>query len=183
MTKRQVFTTVAVGGGLAVVVLWPLIFREFSGLDTRVDSAQWQPWRPPPDQASQPPGPLASADALQVFAGKVVLLGTPEGRSGTKSDDGSVALVADDGTVYPLVEDDASRMFHLYDQLRNRPVRLSGRLVPGTKNLRVEFVRTITDGAVCDVDFWCEICQISHLHPSSCVCCGDDTVLRERPAQ
>jgi hypothetical protein len=73
-------------------------------------------------------------------------------------------------------------MFLAYSQLRDRPVRLTGQLAPGTKTLRVQSVQTVADGRVYDVDFWCEVCQISHPTPGHCVCCGDETMLRERPA-
>jgi len=44
-------------------------------------------------------------------------------------------------------------------------------------------VQTVKDGTVYDVDYWCEICQISLLQPGKCYCCGDETVRRERPAK
>jgi hypothetical protein len=36
---------------------------------------------------------------------------------------------------------------------------------------------------VCEVDFWCEVCQISLTHPGTCYCCGEEAALRERPAR
>jgi len=133
--------------------------------------------------AGQPPKPPASPDAPQVFTGKVVSLPAPKGKSGTKPGDRGLALKADDGTAYPLVEDDGSRMFFLDPQLRDRPVRLTALLVPATKGLRVVKVQTVKDGQAYDVDYWCEICQISGNCPGACVCCGDDVELRERPAR
>src|SRR5438067_2211332 len=131
-----------------------------------------------PDYAPRPiAAPAAPADALRVFPGKVVLAGDDT----TPAADRRLTLVSDDGTTYPLADDDISAMFRRYDQLRDCPVRISGQLVPGTNTLRVETVQTVRDGKVYAVDFWCEICQISHLAPGNCVCCGDDTELRERP--
>ena len=54
---------------------------------------------------------------------------------------------------------------------------------PGTKNLQVVLVQTVKGGKVYDVDYWCEVCQISGNRPGPCVCCGDDVELRERPAR
>jgi len=118
-----------------------------------------------------------------VFTGKVVSLPAPKGKSVTKPEDRGLALKAGDGTAYPLVEDDGSRMFFLDPQLWNRPVRVTAMLVPATKGLRVVFVQTVKDGKAYDVDYWCEICQISHTYPGSCVCCGDELVFRERPSK
>ncbi|HEY1380955.1 MAG TPA: hypothetical protein VGF55_29415 [Gemmataceae bacterium] len=121
--------------------------------------------------------PPSAADKPQVFTGKVVQLAAPPGKSA------GVALAGDDGTTYPLIEDDASRMLFLDGRLRNRPVRLTAVRKPGTKDLRVVLVQTVKDGKVYDVDYWCDICQISTNYPGKCVCCGDDTELRERPAK
>jgi hypothetical protein len=41
-----------------------------------------------------------------VFAGKVVLPAAPKGKSGAKPGARGLALVADDGTAQPIVEDD-----------------------------------------------------------------------------
>src|SRR5262249_3462229 len=133
------------------------------------------PKAPPP----VPPAKSKSANAkAQVFAGKVVTVDAPAEKSGQTRMD----LKGDDGTTLPLIADDVSRMFRLYPQLRDRPVKITGRLLPGTKDLKVDFVQTTKDGKPHNVDFWCEICQISHQQPGACVCCGDDLELREKPA-
>lgn len=131
----------------------------------------------------QPPKPPAPPDAPQVFTGKVVPHATPKGKTGAKPGDRGLALVADDGTAHPLVEDGGSKMLFLDSQLRDRPVRLTALLVPGTKDLQVVCVQTVKDGTVSDVDYWCETCQISILHPGTCFCCGEETERRERPAR
>jgi hypothetical protein len=130
----------------------------------------------------QPPRPPA-ADAPKLYTGKVVPPATPPGKPAAKSGARGLVLMADDGTTYPLVEDAGSRMLFLDDRLRNRPVRLTALPVPGTGKLRVVLVQTVKDGKVFDVDYWCGICQISLDYPGACVCCGDDTEFRERPAQ
>jgi hypothetical protein len=127
-----------------------------------------------PEPPARSPVP---AGTPQVFTGKVVPLSGPGGKPGR------LALAADDGTTYPLVEDDASRMFFLDARLRGRPVVLTAVRVPDTGALEVVYVQTVKDGVVCEVDYWCEICQISSTHPGPCVCCGDDAPLRERPAR
>lgn len=133
---------------------------------------------PAGQKGAAPTAPSKSQPAAkaQVFSGKVVSLDTQAGKSAERR----LALVGDDGTRHPLVADDVSQMFRLYPQLRDRPVKVTGRLAAGTKDLKVEFVQTVKDGKPYTVDFWCEVCQISHQQPMPCVCCGDELELRER---
>jgi hypothetical protein len=131
----------------------------------------------------QSPKTPAPTRAPQVFTGKVVPLAGAKGKSGAKPEDRGVALKADDGTTYPLVEDDTSRMLFVDSRLQNRPVRLTAFREPSTKGLRLVRVQTVKDGKPYDVDYWCEICFISLNYPGSCVCCGDETEFRERPAK
>src|SRR5262245_25901261 len=64
------------------------------------------------------------------FEGKVVPLDDVVAKSGTKLDADAapywLALVTDDGKVYPLVKDGGSRLFFRDKALLNRPMRLWG---------------------------------------------------------
>jgi hypothetical protein len=131
----------------------------------------------------QPPAPKAASDAPQVFTGKVVLLPASKGKPGAPPEARGVALVADDGTTYALVEPQGAEMLAQDARLRDRPVRLTARRLPGTKSLQVVLVQTVKGGAVHDVDYWCETCRISLSHPGPCYCCGEEAPLRERPAE
>ena len=133
--------------------------------------------------AGQPPKPPAPAEAPRVFTGKVVPVAAPKGKSDAKAEERGVTLVADDGTSYPLIEDDVSRMFFVDKNLQNRPVRITGFQVPGTKDLRVVRGQLVKDGKIYDFDYWCDQCQISLLLPGPCYCCGDEAIFRERLAK
>jgi hypothetical protein len=152
----------AAGGGLYFVVMQRGAARQAERAARDAAEAQRQP--------SEVPVP---SDAPQVFEGKVV----------QKPGDNGLALVADDGTSHPVIEDDGSRMLFLDGRLRDRPVRLTAVLTPGTGALRVVCVQTVHDGQVYDVDYWCDVCQISISRPGPCYCCGEETVFRERPAR
>jgi hypothetical protein len=89
----------------------------------------------------------------------------------------------DDRTTYPLVEHKGSRVLALDGRLRDRPVRLTAARVPGIDLLLVMRVQTVGDAGFYDVDYWCEICQISLTHPGACYCCGQEAELRERPSR
>src|SRR5262249_29873125 len=56
------------------------------------------------------------------------------------------ALVTADGKIYPLVKDDGARMFFKDPRVLNRPMRLTGRLVPGSELLQVVKIHSYKDG-------------------------------------
>lgn len=130
-----------------------------------------------PGRPTDPPADGSPA----VVAGKVLPLAAALEKVGVKADKDStgVALVTDEGRVYPVVKEELSRMLFVEEQLQNRPVRLAAKLVPGTMFLRVTAVQTVKDGKVYDVDYWCDNCQLFALAPGPCKCCGGPTVLRE----
>ncbi len=120
-------------------------------------------------------GDAPKNDEPRPFIGKVV-----EATDGEKK---RLDLKTADGKIYPIIEDATSKMLFLENRLRDRPVQLTAILQPQTKGLRVVRVQTLKDGVLHDVDYWCEICQISLNYPGLCVCCNDETVFRERPAR
>src|SRR5262249_60653756 len=105
--------------------------------------------------------PAAKADG---FSGKVVGLADVVAKAGGRRDADAapywLALAADDGKVYPLVKDAGSRLFFKDPALLGRPVRLTGRLLPGTGLLRVTAAHTVRKGEVCEVYYWCDVCSI-----------------------
>lgn len=134
----------------------------------------------PPDAPK--PAPATNA---QSFDGKVVSLADALKKLGVKpdADTTGVALVTADGDVYTLVKDATTRLLFLDKQLQGRDVRLTAKVLPGTRVLSVEKVQTVKGGKVFDVDYWCDQCQLEASEPGPCKCCGADTVLRERPAK
>jgi hypothetical protein len=123
--------------------------------------------------------PKAAPEKPKVYTGKVVPLKDSKG----KPDKRGLVLKTDDGTSYPIVEDGVSGKLYQDARLRNRPVRLTALRQTGTGKLQVVRVQTVKDGEVHDVDYWCEVCQISLDHPGQCYCCGDEVELRERPVR
>ena len=69
-----------------------------------------------------------------------------KGKSSTSERQPSKLLVAADGTTYPLVKDDGSKLLFLEKQLHGRTVRLTGRIVPDSKMLKVTQIHTLVDG-------------------------------------
>jgi hypothetical protein len=104
-------------------------------------------------------------------------------KSGSKLDADAaphwLALAADDGTIYPLIKDDGARMFFKDPQLLNRPMRLTGRLLPKSQLLQVVEVHSLHEGKLHEVYYWCDVCSIKRFEKKTCDCCGGPMRLRE----
>ena len=125
----------------------------------------------------------APAEKVETLRGKVVPLADLVAKGGTKLDADAapfwLALVTAEGKVYPLVKDAGSRLFFKDRALLNRPMRLSGRLLPGSTLLRVGSVNSVHKGELYEVYYWCDICAIKRFEKQDCDCCGALMELRE----
>jgi hypothetical protein len=119
------------------------------------------------------------------FKGKVVPLADVVAKSGSKLDADAapfwLALAGDDGKVYPLVKDAGSRLFFADKALQGRPMRLRGKLIPGSQLLRVMAVNSLIKGVPHEVYYYCDICSIRRGEKMICECCGGKMELREVP--
>jgi hypothetical protein len=136
---------------------------------------------------------LAPADAAppaaktEYYKGKVVRLAPLVEKFGAKLDPDAapswLALAGDDGKLYPLIKDDGSRMFFQDDRLLNRPMRLTGKLIPGSHLLQVVEVHSYHKGELYEVYYWCAVCSIKRFEKKNCDCCGGPMQLREEPVK
>ena len=142
--------------------------------------------------AALPAFVVAAQDAppeknLQYFKGKVVPLGDLLAKQAAKLDADAApywrALQTDDGKVLPLVKDPASRMFFQDPKLLNRPMRLTGKLVPGTPFLQVINSHSVVGGKLHEIYYWCDICTIKGFEAGPCDCCGAPYEFREVPVK
>jgi hypothetical protein len=122
----------------------------------------------------------------EYYKGKVVPLAGVLDKVGAKLDaDASpywLALLSDDGKIYPLIKDDGSRMFFQDPRLLNRPMRLTGRLLSGSPLLQVVEVHSYNSkNELQEVYYWCDICSIKRFEKKLCDCCGAPMELREVP--
>ena len=119
------------------------------------------------------------------YKGKVVPRAGVLDKQGVKLDADAaehwLALVTEDGKVYPLVKDDGSRMFFKDKSLLNRPMLLTARLVSQPQMLQVVKVQSYVKGELRDVFYWCDICSIRTYEPGPCSCCGAPLDLHEDP--
>jgi hypothetical protein len=120
------------------------------------------------------------------FTGKVVPLASLVEKLGSKLDADAaphwLALVTDDGKVYPLIKDSGSRMFFKDKALLNRPMRVTGRLLPGSQLLQLVEVHSLRMGKLHEVYYWCNVCSIRRGEKNLCECCGGPMDLKEEPA-
>ncbi len=121
----------------------------------------------------------------ETLQGKVVPLAGLVQQIGSQLDPDAapnwLALVTNDGKIYPLIKDSGSRMFFKDSKLLNRPMRLTGSLLPGSQLLQVVNVQSLLKGQPHDVYYWCEICSIRRSEKNICECCGRPMELREVP--
>jgi hypothetical protein len=128
-----------------------------------------------------------AADKAESFTGNVVPLTGPLEKFGARLAPEAaphwLALVTKEGKVYPLIEDGGARMFYADPSLRNRPMRLTGRLFSDTHLLQIVDVHSLKGGKLHEVYYWCDICSIRRNSPGACECCGRPMELREVPVK
>ncbi len=125
------------------------------------------------------------ANEVKSFSGKVVRLAEAVARAGGRLDADAapfwLALLAEDGKLYPLVKDGGSRLFFKDASLLDRPMRLQARFIPGSTLLRVSLVNSVRDGQLFELYYWCDICAIKRGEKMICECCGGPMQLHEDP--
>src|SRR5262245_18599322 len=95
----------------------------------------------------------------------------------------SLILVTDDGKVYPLLKDAASRMYFTDKALLNRPMQMTGRLLPGSTLFQLLEAQSLKDGKLHEIYYWCDVCSIRRGEMGACECCGGPMKLREIPVK
>jgi hypothetical protein len=129
----------------------------------------------------------AEPPKLAYYTGKVVPLVDVLAKSGSKLDKaaaaGWLALVTENEKVYPLRNEESSRMFYSDKALLNRPMRLTARETGADHALQVFQVHSIIKGELHDVYYWCDVCTIKRFEKKNCECCGAPMELREEPVK
>jgi hypothetical protein len=138
-----------------------------------------------PLRAAANPSASPTSEAKQ-YTGKVVPLADLLAKQGIKLDADArpywLALVTDEGKIYPLIKDGGARLFFLDKALWNRPMRLTGQLLPGSQLLRVQIAHSLKNGKLYEIYYWCDVCSIRRGEKMpSCECCGGPMVLHEDP--
>jgi hypothetical protein len=95
-----------------------------------------------------------------------------------------LALVTNEGKVYPLIKDDGSRLFFADPHLQDRAMRVTGRLFQDTHLLQVLAVNSLKNGQPHEIYYWCNVCSIRRNELlKKCDCCGGPMELKEEPVK
>lgn len=94
-----------------------------------------------------------------------------------------LALVTKDGKIYPLIKDSGSRMFYKDKALLKRPMRIVGRVLPGSQLLQVLEFHGLKQGKLIEIYYWCDICSIRRYEKNLCECCGGPMEKMEVPVK
>jgi hypothetical protein len=87
----------------------------------------------------------------------------------------------DDGRYYKLLRTRYSEALFADPRLREKQLILKGRLVPGAPTFDVSRIRSVRNGVVCDLYYYCSICSIKTIVPGPCMCCQQPVELVEKP--
>jgi hypothetical protein len=122
---------------------------------------------------------------IEHYKGKVMPLADLLAKDGVQLDADAapswLALVGEDGKIYPLVKDSGSRLFFLDRELLKRPMRLTGRVLPHSQLLQVTAVHSYVKDQLHEIYYWCDVCSIRRGEKNTCECCGGPMVRREEP--
>jgi hypothetical protein len=86
-----------------------------------------------------------------------------------------------DGTVYTLLRTRLSEALFLDLRLHEKELVLKGCVLPKSHVLDAQTIRSVRNGAVCDLYYYCEICDIESVAPVPCACCQGPVELVEKP--
>lgn len=124
---------------------------------------------------------------IEHYKGKVTPLADVLAKSSIQLDADAapywLAMVGDDGKIYPLVKDSGSRLFFQDSELLKRPMRLTGRLLRDSQLLQVTAAHSYIKEQLHEIYYWCEVCSIRRGEKNICECCGGPMVRREEPVK
>ena len=88
-----------------------------------------------------------------------------------------------DGKYFTLLRNKYSEALFVDKQVREKELILKGRTFPKTQVLEVSRMRSVKNGVVQDLFYYCAICAIEMISPGKCDCCQGPVELVERPLQ
>jgi hypothetical protein len=86
-----------------------------------------------------------------------------------------------DGKYYTLLRTSLSEAMFVDERLHEKDLIINGRVFPKTQLLEVIRIRSIRDGVVHELYYYCDTCYIRAVAPGNCDCCQAPVVLIERP--
>jgi hypothetical protein len=91
------------------------------------------------------------------------------------------SLKTTDGAFYTLLRTKLSEALFVDEQVRRKELILTGRVFPKTQVFEMTGMKSVRNGVVCDLYYYCDICAIKTLAPGPCMCCQGPATLVEKP--
>ena len=91
-------------------------------------------------------------------------------------------LKTTNGLYYTLLEGKFSQAIFQDERVRAKELRVKGRLLPRSQALELTYFRSVKNGVLQNLYYYCEICAISTVSPEPCACCQAPVQLIEKPA-
>ena len=86
-----------------------------------------------------------------------------------------------DGTFYTLLRTKLSETLFVDEQVRKKELLLRGHVLPKTQIFEMTGMKSVRNGVVCDLYYYCDVCAIKTLSPGPCMCCQGPVKLVEQP--
>jgi hypothetical protein len=86
-----------------------------------------------------------------------------------------------EGNYYTLLRGRFSEAIWADERVRARELLLKARLFPKTQLLEVQNIRSVREGVVQDLYYYCDVCAIKSVSPELCACCQGPVELVEKP--
>jgi hypothetical protein len=137
-------------------------------------------WAVSPPAAFLETHPATLPVATGEWRGQIVCLDDRGERRACDAEPRRFGLETRGGGLHPfLVSDPLARMFR-DPRVRQRELLVRARLAPGGA-LELVKVYSLKDGALHDLFYFCELCNITAYEPGPCPCCRQEMELRETP--
>ena len=85
------------------------------------------------------------------------------------------------GVYYTLLRTKLSEALFADKRLREKELLLTGKALPKSQIFDVTAMKSIRDGVVYDLYYYCDICAIKAVAPGPCMCCQAPVELVEKP--
>ncbi len=89
----------------------------------------------------------------------------------------------DSGTVYTLVSNRTSSALFIDTNLQTKTLLLKGKVLPDRRLEVTGNLRSIHEGKVRELYYYCDICAIKGIDPGPCMCCREPVHLVEEPVK
>lgn len=127
-------------------------------------------------------GSAAPAFAAEELRGRVVCLAeSNEPPKALANHEHVLGFKTSEGNVYKLIKTRFSEALFLDKRLHEKELLLKGNVSKDSKSFDALTIRSIKNGVVHDLYYYCEICAIESVSPDICGCCRMPVELVEKP--